>query len=116
MVSTSTVAVIKSDNRAPTGNVTIDGVLTQGQTLSANTSTLGDPDGLGSLSYQWSADGVNISGATSATYTLTQAEVGKVIYVSVSYIDGLGENEVVSRILLMLLLISLTHLQAVCFN
>ena len=96
LVSSSTESVIKSTNNPPTGNVTIDGLTTQGQTLTANTSTLADPDGLGSFSYQWSADGVNISGATSATYTLTQAEVGKAIFAVVSYTDDLGENESIS--------------------
>ena len=76
----------------------IDGQALLGQTLSANTSSLVDPDGLGSLSYQWSADGLNISGATGATYTLTQAEVGKRISVDVSYIDGSKTTEIVRSI------------------
>ena len=33
------------------------------------------------MSYQWKADETNIAGATSSTYTLTQAEVGTVITV-----------------------------------
>ena len=45
------------------------------------------------FSYQWKADGVDISGATSSTYTLTQSEVGKAITVVVSYTDGLGTSE-----------------------
>jgi hypothetical protein len=32
-----------------------------------------------SYSYQWQGDGVNISGATSSTYTLTAADIGKAI-------------------------------------
>ena len=57
-------------NTAPTGSVTITGTATQGQTLTA-AYTLADADGLGAISYQWQADGSNISGATSSTYTLT---------------------------------------------
>ena len=38
----------------------------------------------GTLSYQWKRDGNSISGATSANYTLVQADVGKVITVTVS--------------------------------
>ena len=61
--------------------------------MTADTSALDDADGLGTLSYQWKADGTNISGATSSTYTLTQAEVGKAITVAVSYTDGEGTSE-----------------------
>ena len=56
----------------------------------ANTSALADADGLGAFSYQWKAGGVNIDGATSSTYTLTQAEVGKTVTATVSYTDGGG--------------------------
>jgi hypothetical protein len=80
-------------NNSPTGTVTITGTGTQGATLTADASALDDADGLGTLSYQWKADGTNISGATSSTYTLTQDEVGKVITVAVSYTDGEGTSE-----------------------
>ena len=48
---------------------------------------------MGEISYQWSADGEAISGATSATYTLTQSEVGKKITVTASYTDEQGTAE-----------------------
>jgi hypothetical protein len=73
-------------NDAPTGSVTISGTVTQGQVLTA-ANTLADVDGLGTISYQWRADAVNISGATGSTFTLTQAEVGKAITVVASYTD-----------------------------
>jgi hypothetical protein len=79
-------------NVIPTGSVTISGTPTQGQTLTAANS-LADLDGLGDLSYQWSADGTVITGATSSTYVLTQSEVGKAITVSASYTDGFGAAE-----------------------
>ena len=63
-------------NDAPTGNVTIAGTPTQGQTLTA-ANTLADADGLGAISYQWQADGVDIAGATGSSLLLGQAEVGK---------------------------------------
>ena len=43
------------NNNTPLGSVTIDGDAIQGSTLLANTSTVDDYDGLGTLSYQWFA-------------------------------------------------------------
>ncbi|WP_226912331.1 hypothetical protein, partial [Halomonas sp. 3D7M] len=80
-------------NDAPTGNVIITGTTTEDETLTADTSALVDEDGLGTFSYAWKADGTTITGATSNTYTLTQAEVGKAITVEVSYTDGQGTAE-----------------------
>lgn len=82
-------------NDAPTGSLTISGTAAQGQTLTA-VSTLADAEVLGTLSYQWKADGVNLSGATSTTLTLAQAQVGKLISVVASYTDGQGTAESVT--------------------
>jgi Ca2+-binding RTX toxin-like protein len=79
-------------NVPPTGSVTISGTATQGQTLLA-ANTLADLDGMGTVSYQWSAGGSTITGATASTYVLTQAQVGKAITVSASYTDGFGIAE-----------------------
>ena len=81
----------------PTGDVTISGRPIQKETLTAS-NTLEDLDGLGPISYQWSADGNAISGATNETFTLNQSEVGKVISVTASYTDGLGTKEYVESI------------------
>ena len=86
----------EAENSDPTGEVTITGTARQGETLTAVTSTLADADGLGSFSYQWKANGVVISGANSATLTLTQDEVGKAITVDVGYLDSGGTSEMVS--------------------
>ena len=51
-------------------------------------NTLADEDGLGAITYTWKADGSTVG--TGATYTLTQAEVGKTITVEASYTDGQG--------------------------
>lgn len=82
-------------NHAPTGAVLIAGVAQQGQSLSA-TSTLADADGMGTLSYQWLADGGAIAGATAASLTLMEAQVGKAITVLASYTDGQGNAEAVA--------------------
>ena len=68
---------------------------TQGQTLTAS-NTLADADGLGTISYQWQRGGVDIAGATGATYTTTQADVGSALRVIASYTDGQGTAESVA--------------------
>ena len=82
-------------NNMPTGEVVIVGEFSQDQTLFADVSTLEDADGLGQISYQWQADGVDIVGATESNYTLSQTEVGSSITVTASYTDGQGAQEVV---------------------
>ncbi|MCX7066613.1 MAG: DUF4347 domain-containing protein, partial [Methylococcales bacterium] len=89
--STPTSAVINV-NDLPTGVVTIAGNATQGQVLTVS-NNLADLDGLGSITYQWKANGININGAIGSSYTLTQAEVSKAITVVASYFDGLGTAE-----------------------
>ena len=95
--SASTAPVINV-NDAPTGAVAITGEVKQGIELTA-VSTVADADGLGTLSYQWKADGVNINSATGDKFTPTQAEVGKNLSVEVSYTDQLGGVELVSSAL-----------------
>ena len=82
-------------NDTPTGSVTITGTATQGQTLTAS-NTLADIDGLGTISYQWSAAGTAITGATGSALVLGQAQVGKAITVSASYTDGYASAESVA--------------------
>ena len=82
-------------NNVPTGAVTASGTAVQGQVLSAS-HTLADADGLGTVAYQWKAAGVAINGATSDTFTLTAAQVGKPITVTASYTDGMGTHESVT--------------------
>ncbi len=81
-------------NQAPGGTLTIDGMATQGQTLSANNAVT-DADGLGAFSYQWSANGQDISGATGPTFTLGAGQVGTGVALTLRYTDGHGTAEVV---------------------
>jgi hypothetical protein len=90
--SSSSTTSVANVNDLPTGSVTITGTATQGQTLTAS-NTLADLDGLGTITYQWQANGTNIGGATESTYTLSQAKVGKIIGVVASYTDLLGTEE-----------------------
>jgi uncharacterized delta-60 repeat protein len=77
-------------NDLPSGSVTISGNTRKGQTLSAS-NTISDIDGLDSIKYTWK-DGSTILG-TGSTYTLSQADVGRRIFVSASYIDAFGTAE-----------------------
>ena len=75
VTSTATSPVMNASH-SPTGGVTITGTPTEDEVLTADTSTLDDADGLGTLSYQWSRDGSPIDGATADNYTLTQDDAG----------------------------------------
>ncbi len=94
-VSSTATSAVANINDLPTGTVSISGTATQGQTLTA-TNTLADADGLGAVGYQWRADGVDISGATSSTYSLKQSDVSKTITVLAHFTDGFGAAESVS--------------------
>jgi hypothetical protein len=95
-VTSVATAAVANVNNLPTGAVVISGTAEQNQILTADTSTLADLDGLGTLSYQWKAGGTDIAGATASTYTLTQAEVGKTITVTVRYTDLQNTPETVT--------------------
>ena len=94
-VASAPTSPIVNVNDAPTGTVNIGGTAEQGQTLSV-TNTLADLDGLGTLSYQWLADGNAITGATGNTFLLGSAQVGKLITVSAGYTDARGAAESVT--------------------
>ena len=80
-------------NDAPTGAVLISGTLAQGGVLTAS-HTLSDLDGLGVVSYQWFANGVALG--FGEQFSLTQAEVNKVITVTATYLDGFATQEKLS--------------------
>ena len=85
-------------NNAATGVPTISGTTEVGETLMADKGTIADADGVPTtLTYQWiRVDGSNemdISGATSSSYTLVTADDGKEFKVKVSFTDDLGSEE-----------------------
>ena len=91
-----TPAEPEPDSNSPaTGAPTISGTVQVGETLTANTSGVADADGLGNVQYeyQWLADDSDISGATNATYTLTDSDEGKAVRVRVSFSDDAGNDE-----------------------
>ena len=95
LTSGATPAVAARPNNPATSAPTISGTAQVGETLTAETSVIADEDGLDdvSFSYQWLADGIDISGATGSTYTLTDADQGKTVKVQVSFTDEAGNYE-----------------------
>ena len=87
------VYLLEDLNNRATGAPSISGVLQEDEVLTADTAGIADADGVGTLSYKWFADGTAISGATSATYTLKAAEVGKAISLTVTFTDDEGYSE-----------------------
>ena len=95
------IFIVTVTNTPATGAPTISGDLIEDQELTADPSGIMDENGLdissdsgiATFSYQWKADGADITGATSATYTLTAAEIGKVITVTASFTDGGSAQE-----------------------
>ena len=88
-----TVEVRLIPNQAATGAPVITGTAQVGETLTADTDGIGDPDGIDNadFSYQWIAndgtDDSDIEGATDSTYTLVFADYGNTIKVRVSFTD-----------------------------
>ena len=95
LTSAATGAVAAKPNSPATGTPTISGTAKVGETLTAATSGIADEDGLTNavFSYQWLADGAEISGTTGSTYTLVDADEGKAISVAVSFTDDAGNDE-----------------------
>ena len=78
---------------------TITGEPRVGETLTADTSYIQDPDGMenAEFSYQWvredSGTETDIENATDSAYTIVAADVGKTITVRVSFTDDAGNEE-----------------------
>ena len=101
--STITVTVIRANNSgsvtsasvgpvtpaglpALTGTVSITGTPQVGQTLTANTASLG---GSGTMTFQWRRGGINV-GTNSSTYVVQAADVGSMITVTVIRANNSG--------------------------
>jgi hypothetical protein len=99
--STITVTVTRAENSGSvtspstatvilpplTGTVSISGSAYVGQTLTAVTTSLG---GSGTITYQWKRAGVDIAGANINTFSLTEADVGSAITITVTRADNSG--------------------------
>ena len=87
-------------NSPATGAPSISGTAQVGETLTVDTSGIDDADGMSGavFSYQWLADGVDIAGATSDTYTLVEADVGKAVKVRVIFNDDDDNEETLTSV------------------
>ena len=98
----ATAAVRDDDNAAPTGAVTIDDTTpVVGETLTADASSIDDPDGLTnrSFTYQWirvsGGTATEIAGATAASYKVVDADVGATLKARVGFTDDDNTTETV---------------------
>ena len=93
--SDPTAAVETRPNSPATGAPTISGTVRVGETLTAETSAIADADGMSGavFSYQWLANGADVAGATSDTYTPVADDVDKAIKVKVSFRDDRNHQE-----------------------
>ena len=94
------VAMVESLNTPATGAPSIQGILQQGKTLTADTVGIGDADWLTSpaYTYEWiSVDSSNaetpITGANNSTYELTSSEEEHGIKLKVTFTDDGGTSE-----------------------
>ncbi|WP_413700510.1 putative Ig domain-containing protein [Psychromonas sp. KJ10-10] len=85
--------IITNVNDAPVGSVIINGELSEGEFLTVDTKQISDEDGLGTFTFQWQKDGVDILGATAVSYQLQENDLGSNVSVKVNYQDAKGAFE-----------------------
>ena len=101
-VTSGASATVSNINDAPTG-LAVSGTPTLSYVLTADISNLvdedNDPDAVleSTVSYIWKRDGVVVSAPGTKTHTLTDADVGKNMSVTVSYTDDLGTPEQITE-------------------
>ena len=86
---------VEPENTVPTGLPTISGTPQVGKTLTANTSSISDAEGLTNVSYryQWLGGGSDISGATGSSHLLTTGQQGQTVQVKVTFTDDADNQE-----------------------
>ena len=92
LVSSAPTAKVLNINDKPSGNISIAGTPNVGNALQAK-SLVFDADGLGVFQYQWRANGVDIKDATASSLLIAKAQLGQLISVQVSFVDGHGTKE-----------------------
>ena len=91
--------ILPTDNTPASGAPTVNGTVRVGEKLTMDTYAVSDDDGMthAALTYQWirsdGATGTHIENATSASYTLVDADAGNTIRARVSFTDDAGNPE-----------------------
>ena len=100
LTSAATGVVAAKPNSEPTGLPAITGTPQVGETLTADTSSIDDEDGLTNVSYryQWMAGGSDISGATGSSHLLTTSEQGQTVQVRVTFTDDRNNAETLTSV------------------
>ena len=98
LVAMLDVAVTIPGNSPPEGHPTITGNAQVGQTLTADTSGISDPDGMDNVTYTYHwLNYHNFApirhGEAGSTYTVQSSDVGKRILLAVSFTDDAGYQE-----------------------
>ena len=120
LTSAATSSVAARPHSPATGSPAISGTAQVGQTLTADTSGIGDADGLTNVSYtyQWIAnDGISdsdIQDATLSTYTLVSDDVGKTIKVKVSFTDDADNEETLTSAATDSVMTVANHIAGIC--
>lgn len=88
----------RTDGQVPVNTVApvISGTPLYGNVLSSTTGTWTSDTGIISYLYQWTRNGVNISGATSSTYLITESDIGKELRCKVAATDLDGTSAYVN--------------------
>ena len=89
---------IRTDKLVPVNTVApvISGTALVGNTLTSTTGTWTSDTGVTGYLYQWTRDGVNISGATNSTYTLVSADLNTSVTCKVAATDTDGTSAYVN--------------------
>ena len=93
--ATDAVKAAPRANAPAEGAPAISGTARVGGTLTASTSGVTDADGLDNavFAHQWLRGGADISGATGASYTVVEADLGERLKVRVAFADDAGNEE-----------------------
>ena len=96
--ATDAVEAAPRANTPAEGAPAISGTARVGGTLTASMSGVTDADGLddATFAYQWIRGGANIPGATGASYTAVEADLGERLKVRVGFADDAGNEESVT--------------------
>ena len=95
MLSSAVSLPVPGPSTPATGAPAVRGTAKAGQTLTADSSGIGDADGMdaAAFEYRWLADDAEVAGATNSSYALTDSDVSKVFRVRVSFTDDNGNRE-----------------------